>query len=267
MQFFTDSTYYHSTIHQSGRNLPWLLMLHGFMGSEEVYEPIIRPLCQFCNPLTIDLAGHGKTQSPVRSELFSAERQCSQLRSIVKRLQLDNLWLYGYSMGGRLSFQMAARYPGLFRGVIVESAHCGILDDKKRKKRVGTDEERTQKIEQNFNQFLDEWQKMPLFQHTPKPEKNRYGKIMASQKPELMAASLRGFGAGVMPPVCESFRTSKLPACLITGEYDSKYAELLSDLADTRPDTELKIIKNAGHRVHADQPEKLVSVLRDFTRL
>ena len=267
MQFYTDSIYYHATIHQSGYNLPWLLILHGFMGSEEVLEPIIRPLSDFCNPITIDLAGHGKTQTPVRSELFSAERQCNQLHSVIERLQIDNLWLYGYSMGGRLTYQLAAKFPGLFRGVIVESAHCGILDYKERKKRVVTDEEQAQKIEQKFDQFLDEWQKMPLFQHTPKPEKKRYGKIMASQKPELMAASLRGFGAGVMPPVCESFRASKLPACLIAGEYDSKYAERLSDLADTRPDTEFHIISNAGHRVHADQPENMISVLSDFIRL
>ncbi len=267
MQFYTDSINYHATIHQSGRALPWLLMLHGFMGSEEVFEPLIQPLSRFCNPVTIDLAGHGKTKTPVRTELFSAERQCLQLKSILYRLQVENLFLYGYSMGGRLAFQMAAKYPGLFRGVIIESAHCGILEENERQKRINTDKKRAQKIERNFADFLNDWQKMPLFQHTTESEQNRYERIMKSQNPELMAASLRGFGAGVMPPVCESFSKSKLPACLIAGERDVKYAEQLSELADKRPGTNLHIIKSAGHRVHTDQPEKLISVLSDFIHL
>lgn len=232
------------------------------MGSEEVFKPLLKSLNEFCNPITIDLAGHGKSQTPADAELFSTERQCRQLKSVLDRLKFEKLYLYGYSMGGRLAFQMIARYPEYFKGAVIESAHCGIVAEAERQNRIRVDEDRAQKIDKNFYSFLREWQKMPLFKHTPKVEKDRYGDIMASQNPVLIGASLKGFGAGVMPPVCDEISKSQIPITLVAGALDNKYVELMTEIAENHGQSKLYIVDGAGHRIHTDRPDKLARIIK-----
>jgi 2-succinyl-6-hydroxy-2,4-cyclohexadiene-1-carboxylate synthase len=262
MHLFADSFYYHCTIHQSKPPLPYLLMLHGFMGSQKVFDHLVEQLSAFCNPITIDLAGHGKTESPSDPTFYSAERQVQQLHSIIRRLQFEDLYLYGYSMGGRLAFQFIASNPDLLSGSIIESSHCGIDSKAERSKRKKLDEERAQQIEQDFDKFVDEWMDIPLFQHTPDQMKSVYEKVMKAQDPKKMSASLRGFGSGTMPSVCDKISETDLPLTLIAGELDDKYVERMTAIYQPLEGSTLKIVKNAGHRVHADRPEEIINILR-----
>lgn len=233
------------------------------MGSGKVFDHLIEDLTSFCNPITIDLAGHGKTKSPDDPKFYSTKRQVEQLESIIHRLQFDNLYLYGYSMGGRLAFQMIASHPELFSGAIIESSHCGILSEEERSERQILDENRAKGIQQNFDDFLQKWMKLPLFQHTPAGMKSVYQRIMRAQDPKTISASLRGFGPGVMPPVCNQIKNTDLPLTLIAGKLDQKYVQRMSEISDVHDQTSLHIIEDAGHRVHADQPEKLIQILSD----
>jgi len=237
-------------------------MLHGFMGSGSVFDHLLHDLYAFCNPITIDLAGHGQTGSPNEPKYYSAQRQVLQLHSIIQRLKFGNLYIYGYSMGGRLAFQMIASHPELFSGVIIESSHCGIDSKNERSERKVVDETRAQQIENNFEGFIEKWTKMPLFQHTPDQMKTVYRKEIKKQEPKKISTSLRGFGAGVMPPVCGKLNSLDLPITLIAGELDKKYVGKMSEINRKIETSHFEIVKNAGHRVHADQPEELTQILK-----
>lgn len=263
MRLYTDSFYYHCAIHQSKPGLPYLLMLHGFMGSGKVFEHLIDGLTSFCNPITIDLAGHGETESPADPMLYSAERQVKQIHSIIQRLQFDNLFLYGYSMGGRLAFQLIASYSNLFSGAIIESSHCGTSSKMEKTNRKNLDDERARQIEHDFDEFIDDWMKLPLFQHTPDQIKTVYQDVMKDQNPKTISGSIRGFGAGVMPSVCSKITQVDLPLTLIVGELDQKYVNRMSEIQKSNDRSDFHIIKGAGHRVHTDQPEKFVEILKE----
>jgi 2-succinyl-6-hydroxy-2,4-cyclohexadiene-1-carboxylate synthase len=262
MRLYSDSIYYECTLHQYHRKLPVLLMLHGFMGTQHVFDPYIEQLSEFCNPLTIDLAGHGKTITPDNTELFTAERQTRQIISVINRLSFEVLYLFGYSMGGRLAFQLVAHQPDMFTGAIVESSHCGTDSKKARKQRIRMDQKRAKMIETDYTSFLNEWQDMPLFAHTPGGFRKVYYEIMSSQKPELMSASLKGFGAGVMPPVCRQISNVKIPLQLIAGERDKKYVKLMAEISANHPNSNFTIAENAGHRVHTDRPDEWIGAIR-----
>ena len=47
---------YHFDIHQEIEKLPYLVLLHGFMGSGRQFDHLIPRLKKFCNPITIDQA-------------------------------------------------------------------------------------------------------------------------------------------------------------------------------------------------------------------
>jgi 2-succinyl-6-hydroxy-2,4-cyclohexadiene-1-carboxylate synthase len=264
MQLYSDGIRYHLKLHQSDKNLPVLLMMHGFMGSGRAFSDLIEPLSRFCNPLTIDLAGHGQTRTPADLNLFRTERQVEQLRSVLSRFRFRHLFAHGYSMGGRLLLQLAVRHPGLFRGIVIESAHCGIENENERRKRMEADEQRAEEIESGFEAFVSRWLELPLFENTPDHHKQHYRKLMLEQDPERMTLSLRGFGAGVMPPVCRELHQLHLPLYLVAGHLDSKYVTRMTEMSDTLNDSAVQIVEGAGHRVHADKPEKLTEILKTF---
>jgi 2-succinyl-6-hydroxy-2,4-cyclohexadiene-1-carboxylate synthase len=149
-------------------------------------------------------------------------------------------------------------------GIIIESAHCGIEDDAERKQRTAADEQRAAEIEAGFEGFISRWLDLPLFEHTPDDQKKLYRELMMKQDPGLMALSLRGFGAGVMPPVCEELHQLHLPLYLVSGQLDDKYVSVMTRMSGLCNDCELQIVEGAGHRVHADRPGKLTEILKTF---
>lgn len=266
MKFYTDGFYLHAELHQNRSDLPCLLMLHGFMGSGKLFSQLTESLKDVCNPLTIDLAGHGESESPNDPSFFSADNQVKQIASVLSLIQPDNLFGYGYSMGGRLLFQLLITHLNLFRGAVVESSHCGITNPAERKQRVLVDEKRASEIESGFPEFIDRWLELPLFSETPEKQKLDYKSQMLKQNPGAMASSLRQFGAGVMPPVCEKLRNLHLPLYLVAGSKDLKYEKRMAGIEGLCKNAELKVIENAGHRVHADNPEKLTEIIKTFLK-
>lgn len=237
------------------------------MGSGEVFHPLIGPLSEFCNPVTVDLLGHGRSGGGNKPEQYHAEKQVRHLYSILRRLQLHPLILHGYSMGGRLALQFALQYPGYYELLVLESTHAGLSDSEDRSKRQKMDEERARALQDNFDEFLTSWQRMPLFLGTQSPigHLSNYETIMQNQNPEYLSASLRGFGAGTMPPVFGELNKITKPVRLLAGEKDQKYCTKMKRMLRQFPDAELQIIAGAGHRVHLDQAENFVNQIKTFT--
>ncbi len=260
-QLIADSVKYNCTIHKSNSDYPYLLMLHGFMGSADVFTPLIEPLKTFCNPVTIGLAGHGRTETPDIDGILTSENQANQLQSVLDRLSFSNLFIYGYSMGGRLAFQLISNSPDYFDGAIIESAHCGITGEDQRQERRLVDAKRADAAETNFTKFVDNWVKLPLFSNTPKKAAENYETIIRAQSPALMARSLREFGSGIMPSVCNNLPLD-FPIHLISGSLDPKYVQLQKEIADRSPNFHHHIIEEAGHRVHTDKPLEVVKIIK-----
>lgn len=242
--------------------------MHGFMGSGKVFQPLIGPLSEFCNPVTVDLPGHGQSGGSEDPGLYRTERQVRDLHSVLERLQLRPLILHGYSMGGRLALQYAVHYTDWIDALILESTNPGLTDNDSRDERQKLDEERARAIQNNFDEFLSGWQRLPLFfeTHSPTEHQTIYESVMQNQKPEFLAASLRGFGTGSMPPVHDELKNFKKPVCLLAGEKDQKYTSILQQTQRQLRNSELHIIPGAGHRVHLDRPENFIHQIKSFTK-
>jgi 2-succinyl-6-hydroxy-2,4-cyclohexadiene-1-carboxylate synthase len=264
MKLYCRGAAYYLTIHQRNRLLPNLLLMHGFMGSSDAFGPLTEFIKPICNPITIDLLGHGKSDPVTDSERYDARSQVSDLVSILSRLQLSNVWLYGYSMGGRLAQNLALELKDFLDGLILESTHCGLQSDSDRKERQSLDEQRASEILEDFNSFTDKWSSLSLFDSPDQASSLDYRSIIKSQSPDAMAASLRGFGAGSAPYVCEKMMELSLPIGLIAGEADEKYVDKMREMHHLFPDSTFSVVAGAGHRVHADQPEQIATFLTNY---
>jgi len=264
MKLYCNSAAYYLKIKQRQTGKPNLLLLHGFMGSIEGITPLAERLKSIFNPIIIDLLGHARSDAVSDSRRYEAASQVDDLKSILSRLRLTNLWLYGYSMGGRLAQNLILDSPDSFSGLILESTHCGLQDPDKRKKRWDLDDQRANEIEENFDLFVKKWASLPLFNSPDEAQDFDYLSIIKKQSPYAMAASLRGFGAGTAPFVCDQMQQLQKPIGLIAGKSDEKYVDKMREMHHLFPDSKFFVTPGAGHRVHVDQPEQIETFLTNF---
>lgn len=258
--------HYHYEIHQEIETLPSLVLLHGFMGSGSAFDHLIHGLKSFCNPITIDLMGHGETEGAELHYRYSTKEQVADLSKLISEQFHLPLYLFGYSMGGRLALQLALHRPDLYCGLILESSTFGIEGETERQARQALDARRSDAIIGNFDGFLHDWKKLPLFSssNTSPSLNQKMDDIQKNQNPYWLANSLQGFGTGSMPCVRHKLAELQLPVQLLAGSKDSKFVHINRLMEKEIQNARLEVVNECGHRVHLDQPEIWTEILQSF---
>lgn len=257
---------YHFKIHQDKDALPYLILLHGFMGSGKYFDFLVPELKPFCNPITIDLLGHGQTEGAEMHYRFSTKEQIADLTKLITEQLPGPAFLLGYSMGGRLALQLAVHKQNLFAGLILESTTFGIENRQEREVRQSLDASRADSILGDFNGFLNNWSTLPIFESdfATKEQLRLISEIQKNQNPLWINNSLLGFGTGTMPLIKNKLGNLKLPVQLIAGGKDRKYIHIMNTMHKAILGSSFEIIKNAGHRVHLDHPELYIKTIKNF---
>jgi pimeloyl-ACP methyl ester carboxylesterase len=98
-----------------------LILLHGGLGSGEMFGPILPALAANHQVIAVDLQGHGRTADIDRP--FDLRAMGDDIAALIKHLRLDKPDLLGYSLGGGVAFQTAVRHPELIRRLVMVSAN------------------------------------------------------------------------------------------------------------------------------------------------
>ncbi|WP_319466663.1 alpha/beta hydrolase [uncultured Pseudodesulfovibrio sp.] len=90
----TDSAKLWVEIHGQGRPV---VLIHGWTMSSRFWRRQL-PLADHFQIITVNLRGHGKSQSTLRGQ--TVPRYARDVRDVIRSLHLDNILLMGWSMGG-----------------------------------------------------------------------------------------------------------------------------------------------------------------------
>ncbi|RWC75606.1 MAG: alpha/beta hydrolase [Mesorhizobium sp.] len=96
-----------------------LLLLHGGLGSIDMFAPILAKLAENRTVIGVDLQGHGRTALGDRP--FTLEAIGDDMAGIVKTLGYDKVDVMGYSLGGGVAFRMAVQHPEVVRRLVLVS--------------------------------------------------------------------------------------------------------------------------------------------------
>jgi 2-succinyl-6-hydroxy-2,4-cyclohexadiene-1-carboxylate synthase len=245
----------HYHVESAGTGAP-LLLLHGFSGSSANWQPHVEEFAAHFRVVTVDLLGHGQTDSPADAERYAIEHAAADLMAILDALDLPSAHLLGYSMGGRLALYTSLAYPARFSRLILESASPGLKTAAERQQRIEADEALARRIEgQGIPAFADYWTNLPLFATQPPDVRIRLHEQRLHNTASGLANSLRGMGTGAQPSLWERLPELTLPTLLLCGALDAKFAAINAEMHALIPGSTLAVIPDAGHTIHAEQPD------------
>jgi pimeloyl-ACP methyl ester carboxylesterase len=103
--------------HGSGRPL---VLLHGGLGSGEMFGPVLAVLAERYQVILPDLQGHGRTADVDRP--LDVRLMADDIAALIDHLGLESPDVVGFSLGGGVALQVAVRHPGKIRRAVVASA-------------------------------------------------------------------------------------------------------------------------------------------------
>lgn len=75
-----------------------IVLVHGFLGSIAIFDPIIEPLIDRFDVIAIDLPGHGKSDIPEGD--YTMYRYAEEILEILTLEKIEKAYWIGHSMGG-----------------------------------------------------------------------------------------------------------------------------------------------------------------------
>ncbi|GGE78094.1 2-succinyl-6-hydroxy-2,4-cyclohexadiene-1-carboxylate synthase [Priestia taiwanensis] len=244
-----------------------LLVLHGFTGSKQTWHPFINNWSKQYKVITVDLLGHGETESPSDVTRYDIEYVAKDMIALLDALQITKAHVLGYSMGGRVALTMACLYGSRVQSLIVESTTAGLRTEEERVIRREQDATLAMNIDLfGVEAFIDEWEQIPLFEshkHLPDEKKEALREERLNQCATGLANSLLGMGTGSQPSWWEILHTVELPVTILCGEWDSKFCYLAKELEECLPYAKKIKVLQAGHAIHVEQPEKFDTIVMD----
>lgn len=107
---------YYYEIHGSGAPL---LLLHGGLGSIDMFGPVLPRLAARRQVIGVDLHGHGRTALGTRKiDLIDIG---NDLAIVLQKLGYSQVDVMGYSFGAGAAFRLAVQHPSLVRRLVLAS--------------------------------------------------------------------------------------------------------------------------------------------------
>ncbi len=255
---------------------PGLIILHGLYGSSDNWLSIARKLSEQYHVYLVDQRNHGRSpHDPVHD--FRA--LCNDLDEFIHDRNLEKAILLGHSMGGKTAMFYAACHPEEVQALIVvdisprtyrlegDSGTSFLLHKQMMEAMLQLDLQditsRTEVLEKLKPSIPSERVRHFLLKNLIRKDDNSFAwkinlPVLYDQLPNI----LQGLDSD---PQYRDKQFTSFPVLFIRGE-DSGYitAEDLPAIRKYFPFAETITIPDAGHWLHAEQPEKFIRAVLDF---
>jgi 2-succinyl-6-hydroxy-2,4-cyclohexadiene-1-carboxylate synthase len=227
-----------------------VVLLHGFAGTRGMWDGVERHLpAERYRALALDLPGHGQLADAPRPLTFEG---CVQ--SVLERSP-ERLVLVGYSMGGRIALHVALAAPERIEKLVLVSTTAGIDDPEERAGRRDADHRLADEVEDGtIAHFVDRWRSQAMFAEDP-PEVVALARADQSRnRPDSVAAALRGIGTGEMQPLWQRLGELAMPVTVLVGCRDAKFCALGERMVGLLSEARLVVVAG-GHCLALENPE------------
>jgi pimeloyl-ACP methyl ester carboxylesterase len=176
-------------------------LLHGGLGSIDMFRPVLPVLAEGREVIAVDLHGHGRT--PLGNRKINLIDIGNDLAVILKQLGYSQVDVFGYSFGAGAGFRLAVQHPDLVRRLALVSG--GLAQD-------GFYAEMLPMQAQVGAGMLEQMKGTPMYQSY----------VSVAPNPDEFPKLLDNMGEMMRTPYnwAEDVKTLKMPVMLVYGDSD-----------------------------------------------
>ena len=234
-----------------------LVLVHGFLGSSEMWNPQKEFLSKYFRVIAPALPGFGES-SKIKSH-DSINAMAETVLQLIKKKNIYKFNLMGHSMGGMIVQEMA-KISGEKINKLICYATGSIGDIPGRFETLDTSRERLKKegIKETVKRVPKKWfvdgDKAKYFYLCENATKETTEKT--ADNALIAMKNWRGF---------ENLKNIKNETLIIWGDKDISYNfEQVDTLNKNIPNSDLSIFKGSCHNVHLEKPEEFNSLVLNF---
>ena len=239
---------------------PAVVLLHGFLENQSMWSALVLELSKKYRVITIDLLGHGGTES--LGYVHSMEDQADMIQYILHELKIRKAVLIGHSMGGYVALAFAELYPDYMKGLVLLNSTS----------RADSDERKTNRdraivaVKQNYSAFVS----MSIANLFSEDNRERLVEQIEKVKIEALKTPLQGIVAALEGMKIRKDREvilhfASYPIQLILGKKDGVL--IYEDNIDQIEGTKVKLTTFPdGHMSHIENKVKLQKVLLEILK-
>jgi len=235
-----------------------IAFLHGFTQTRRSMHGLVSEmgsLSTLFSAMAVDAPLHGDSQHIATDVAGSADALVDTCGPAIYLV---------YSMGARICLHAALQHPAEVQALVLISGTAGIIDPTQRQHRQDTDNELANHVEQvGTQQFIAEWLAKPMFALLPDNPQDIAQRC--TNTAISLATSLRMCGTGTQESLWDALPTLSMPMLLIAGAHDEAFCQHARRMQELiGPNATLRIVQDAGHSVHLEQPKTTAQIICDW---
>ena len=243
-------------IEDEGSGFP-LVLVHGFLGSSEMWEPQINFFKNYFRVIAPDLPGFGKSKE-VKSH-NSIQSIANLLLKCLEEKKIDKFYLLGHSMGGMIVQEMAKKSGNKISKLICYSTGPrGEMPGRFETVDQSRDNLKKNGLEIMARNIVKTW--------FVKGENAKYfdicinaGKQASIETVDNALIAFKNWN-GV-----DTLKNIKNKTLIVWGDKDQSYnLEQIKTLEKNIPNSSLIVFNNCAHNIHLEEPEKFNNTIKHF---
>jgi N-formylmaleamate deformylase len=242
---------------RTGGHKPPLIPLHGLTGSGACWTPLARALEGDYDVVAPDARGHGKSSAPLHG--YRYRDYASDVVGLIEALGLAAPVLLGHSMGGMTAALVASEVGAAIRGVIL--ADPTFLGPERQREVHESD------VIEQHRRLLSEGKSSALAQARLR-HPHRSSEFIELVTDARLQTQIGAFDVLTPPnpPYRELVSAIRVPILLVVGDKGVVSLETARELQNLNQRLRYERIRDAGHGLPYDQPDRFAAAVRAFLR-
>ncbi|WP_089756054.1 alpha/beta fold hydrolase [Chryseobacterium soldanellicola] len=225
-----------------------LILLHGALGHSDIFKPYLEALSTYFIIHTPLFSGHGNVE--LSKNGITIEKYTEELAEFIEKENLDDVYIFGHSMGGYVALCYALENPEKVNSIIT----------------LGTKFDWTEEQALKESKILNPdviAEKVPKYAEQLEHQHGPQWKQLLPAMAEMMVS------LGKNPPLkSEVLATVEIPVQIMVGDKDNMVSlEESIEVYKNLPNAKLAVLPDTKHPMEKVRPNLLSDLMKDFWNL
>lgn len=224
-----------------------LILLHGALGHSEIFNTFTGELSKYFTIHTPLFSGHGNTELPENG--ITIEKYTQELKEFIANENLNDVHIFGHSMGGYVALCYALENPKNLNSIIT----LGTKFD-------WTEEQAVKESKMLSPDVIAE--KVPKYAELLEKQHGLKWRQLLPSIAEMMIS------LGKNPPLKDKLITIDFPVQIMVGDKDNMVTlEESMEVYRKLPKAKLAVLPDTKHPMDKVRPNLLLNLIKDFWNL